>query len=108
MNRSGFPWGGWNWVPLFPAHAGVDGTGFHYSQHLAGVDGTGFHYSQHIAGVDGTRFHYSQHIARVDGTRFHYTQGMDRYAQCLTLTELASFSGDLSGKLVVTHILVVM
>ena len=96
---------------VFP---GVDGTGFHYSQHIAGVDGTGFHYSQHIAGVDGTGFHYSQHIAGVDGTRFPYSQEiseMDRYAQCLTLTELASFSGDcggLSGKLVVTHVLVVM
>ena len=54
--------------------AGVDGTGFHYCQHIVGVDGTGFHYSQHIAGVDGTGSHFSQHIAVVDGTGFHFSQ----------------------------------
>ena len=104
----------WNWVPLFPAIAGVDGTGFHFSQHIAGVDGTGFHFSQHIAGwmelgstfpstllggwnwvplfpahcwVDGTGFHFSQGEWNwvppfpahcwVDGTGFHFSGWME-------------------------------
>ena len=54
--------------------AGVDGTGSHFSQHIAGVDGTGSHFSQHIAGVGGTGFYFSQHIAGVGGTGFYFSQ----------------------------------
>ena len=45
--------------------AGVDGTGSHFSQHIAVMDGTGFHFSQHFTGVDGTGSYFPQ---RVEGT----------------------------------------
>ena len=39
-------WGGWNWVPLFPAHCWGGWNWVPLSQDIAGVDGTGFHFSQ--------------------------------------------------------------
>ena len=61
--------------------AGVNGTGFHFSQHINGTgfhfllgwrdpgSGSGFHLSQYLAGVDGF-----QHIAGMGGTGFHFSQ----------------------------------